>query len=148
MKSNQSTRQIAGIVIVVVISLVVNLRLLVNVMLDADFNAVGADMISVYETKFKDMESKLPSKGIVGYIDDRFGRMNDTKDDSRSERLAARYYVAQYVLAPRLIEYSIKHRYVIGNFINVGYSKEVIPSGATIRADFGGGLVLIEEMPE
>jgi hypothetical protein len=148
MKSNQSTRQFAGIAIVVVISLIVNLKLLLNLMHHTDLNAVGADAISLYEKKFKDMESKLPSKDIVGYIDDRFGRMDDAKIASLSAELIARYYLTQYALAPHLIENSIKHRFVIGNFMNYSYSKEVIPSGATVRMDFGGGLVLIEGLPE
>jgi len=148
MKSNQSTRQIAGIVIVVVISLILNLRLLLNLMLHADLNAVGADAISLYEKKFQDIESKLPSNDIVGYIDDRFGRIDDAKIASRSAELIARYYLTQYALAPRLIASGIKHRFVIGNFMDYSYSKEIIPAGATVRAEFGGGLVLIEGAPE
>jgi hypothetical protein len=144
----QFMRQSVGFVIIVGISFIINLGSLVHSMRDFELSAVGTDVISVYEKKFKTMKDQLPSKEVIGYIDDRFGRVNASENLSDSVRLIRRFYVTQYTLAPHLIENSIRHRFVIGNFIYHRNLKDAIPANAAIRMDFGGDLVLIKGLPE
>jgi hypothetical protein len=56
------------------------------------------------DERFADMRRALPKRGVVGYIGD------------SGQTSLADYYSAQYALAPLLVERSINHSLVIGNF--------------------------------
>ena len=55
-----------------------------------------ADPIAALEAEFRTLVSFLPSSGVVGFL-------RYDVDDDRADRIMV-YYVAQYTLAPRLIE--------------------------------------------
>jgi hypothetical protein len=52
----------------------------------------------------------------------------------------ADYYLAQYALAPRVIDRSSSHPLTIGNFPHG--SPKLPPSGLTVIKDFGNGVLL------
>ena len=80
------------------------------------------------DQRFTAMKGTLPDRGVIGYIgaDD----MDGTAD----------YYLAQYALAPRIIDRSSGHPLVIGNCPHG--SPQLPPSGLTLVKDFGDGVLL------
>ena len=55
-----------------------------------------ADPVAALEAEFRTLAPFLPSSGVVGFL-------RYDVDDDRADRIQV-YYVAQYTLAPRLIE--------------------------------------------
>jgi hypothetical protein len=80
-----------------VISLVVVVWVLVSV-IAACRNALlrGADPVAALETEFRTLSHVLPPSGPVGFL-------RYEADDDRADRVMT-YYVAQYALAPRVVE--------------------------------------------
>ena len=79
------------------VSLVVVVWALVSV-IAACRNAVmrGPDPVAALEREFRSLSQALPPSGPVGFL-------RYDSDDDRADRVMA-YYVAQYTLAPRLVE--------------------------------------------
>ena len=65
----------------------------------------GADPVAALETEFRALSRALPLSGPVGFL------RYDT-DDDRADRVMT-YYVAQYTLAPRVVEKRIDLEFVI-----------------------------------
>lgn len=80
-----------------VISLVVVVWVLVSV-IAACRNALmrGADPVAALETEFRTLSHALPPSGPIGFL-------RYEADDDRADRVMT-YYVAQYALAPRVVE--------------------------------------------
>jgi hypothetical protein len=80
-----------------VVSLVVVVWALVSV-IAACRNAImrGADPVASLETEFRTLSRALPPSSRVGFL-------RYDSDDDRADRVMT-YYVAQYALAPRLVE--------------------------------------------
>jgi hypothetical protein len=55
-----------------------------------------SDEVTALEAEFQSLERVLPPAGTVGFLE-------YASDDSRADRVMV-YYVAQYTLAPRLVE--------------------------------------------
>jgi hypothetical protein len=55
-----------------------------------------SDAVTTLEAEFQSLERVLPAAGTVGFLE-------YAVDDSRADRVMV-YYVAQYTLAPRLVE--------------------------------------------
>jgi hypothetical protein len=60
------------------------------------------DTVKRSEQRFAALKAALPQQGVLGYIGSS-SRLDD-------------YYLAQYALAPLVIENSLNHRLVVGNF--------------------------------
>lgn len=56
----------------------------------------GTDPVAALETEFRSLSRALPPSGPVGFL-------RYAADDDRADRVMA-YYVAQYTLAPRVVE--------------------------------------------
>lgn len=56
----------------------------------------GADPVAALETEFRTLSQALPPSGPVGFL-------RYEADDDRADRVMT-YYVAQYTLAPRVVE--------------------------------------------
>jgi hypothetical protein len=80
-----------------IVSVVVVVWALVSVIV-ACRNAVlrGPDPVAALEAEFRSLSHALPPSGTVGFL-------RYDMDDDRADRVMT-YYVAQYTLAPRLVE--------------------------------------------
>jgi hypothetical protein len=78
------------------------------------------------DLRFAAMKAALPTRGVVGYV----GESGDPVAD---------YYLAQYALAPLVIDRSPNHPLVVGNFPG---SSPGTPDHLQLQADFGNGVLL------
>lgn len=79
--------------------------------------------------RFAAVKQLLPTRGVVGYI-------GEPGDSSLPD-----YYLAQYALAPLVVDRSIQHKLVVGNFPSLQVPKAF--SGLRKLQDFGNGVVLL-----
>jgi len=79
------------------------------------------------DLRFAELKTMLPQRGVVGYI----GAPADS---------IGYYYLAQYALAPLVVDHSLNHPLIIGNFPS---SPPVIPQNLRILRDFGNGVLLL-----
>jgi hypothetical protein len=82
------------------------------------------------DQRFAILKAGLPTQGVVGYI----GEPGDLA--------LGDYYLAQYALAPLVVEHSKNHSIVIGNFPN---SQPSFPPDLQLVRDFGNGLLLFAD---
>jgi hypothetical protein len=99
------------------------------------------DEISSYERRFAELRAMLPARGVVGYL----GHPAPTGATPREANAAAllhfrRYLLAQYALAPVLLNESTEPQFVVGNF-EPGAALPA-PAGLRVLRDFGDGLIL------
>ncbi len=81
------------------------------------------------DLRFASLKAQLPSRGTVGYI----GESSDSVAD---------YYLAQYALAPLVLDHSTNHPLVVGNF---PVSTPGFPEGdLQLVQDFGDGVLLLQ----
>jgi len=80
------------------------------------------------EQRFFALGTQLPARGVIGYVGESDNR--GTED----------YYLAQYALAPLVIERSPNHPLVIASFPN---SRPVLPENLQLVRDFGNGVLLL-----
>ena len=73
----------------------------------ASRNAImrGTDPVAAFETEFRALSRALPPSGPVGFL-------RYEADDDRADRVMT-YYVAQYTLAPRVVEKRTDLEFVI-----------------------------------
>src|SRR5579864_316345 len=86
------------------------------------------DIAQRSDQRFSSLKAALPQQGIVGYIGD--------------SGAPADYYLAQYALAPLVVDHSPYHPLVVGNF-----SAPLPPQGLPyahlqLLKDFGNGVLL------
>lgn len=79
------------------------------------------------ERRFSPLRSQLPARGVIGYV----GESGNAGTED--------YYLAQYSLAPLIIERSPDHRVVIASFPN---SQVAIPGNLQLVKDFGNRVLL------
>jgi hypothetical protein len=79
--------------------------------------------------RFAALKAELPARGVIGYIGE---EGNSALPD---------YYLAQYALAPLVLDRGFNHSLVVGNFPASG--ARVIPSGLDEVKDFGKGVLLL-----
>jgi hypothetical protein len=86
---------------------------------------------AAYERRFEGLRSTLPGHGVVGYL-------------GGAHYEPANYYLAQYSLAPLVLDHSSDHPLVVGNFDSSDMASETAwPSQLTLLQDFGDGVVLL-----
>jgi len=81
------------------------------------------------DQRFAALKAALPNRGVVGYV-----------GESGNVGLAD-YYLAQYELAPLVVERSGSHSLVIGNF----HRKAEAPANLRLIHDFGNGVLLFAQ---
>lgn len=79
------------------------------------------------DLRFAEIKAALPTRGVVGYI----GAPADPIDS---------YYLAQYALAPLVVEHSLNHPLILGNFPS---SSPQLPENLEVLRDFGHGVLLL-----
>ena len=90
---------------------------------DTDLVAQRSDL------RFAALKAELPSRGTIGYI----GESSDS---------VAYYYLAQYALAPLVLDRSTNHPIVVGNF--PVSSPEFPDADLQLVRDFGDGILLLK----
>lgn len=87
----------------------------------------GDDVAQRSDQRFAALKASLPQQGIIGYVGD-------------PDNLAD-YYLAQYALAPLVVDRSPNHPLVVGNF--AGLQVPSFPSAhLELMKDFGHGVLL------
>jgi hypothetical protein len=84
------------------------------------------DIAKRSDQRFAALKAALPPRGVVGYIGD-------------SSDPVADYYLAQYALAPLVIDRSPNHPLVIANFLSARPSAS---DHLQLVTDFGNGVLL------
>ena len=90
--------------------------------------------VSQYERRFDGLRKSLPASGVVGYLGDEnsYGLPN--------------YFLAQYALAPLIVDHSPDHALVVGNFVSSSLSSvRNRPPDLIVVQDFGDGVCLLEK---
>lgn len=116
----------AGLVIFIACCLLSSIRILRDSPLPGHINPDDIEKRS--DRRFAALRAALPARGVVGYI----GESGDSATPD--------YYLAQYALAPLVIDRGPNHQLVIGNFPSS--SGPVVPQGLDPVKDFGNGVVL------
>jgi hypothetical protein len=86
------------------------------------------------DQRFAPLKTALPARGVVGYIGE------------PGTPAIADYYLAQYALAPLVIDHSTNHALVVGNF-SPQSSLGALPPGLHLIRDFGDGVFLFSNNP-
>ena len=86
------------------------------------------DVAKRSDQRFAPLRGELPAHGVIGYMGESAGTA--TPD----------YYLAQYALAPLVLDHSINHKLVVGNFPTA--SK--LPHELALVKNFGNGVLLLE----
>lgn len=81
------------------------------------------------DQRFSALKQVLPSSGVIGYVGE------------PGESSLPDYYLAQYALAPLVVDRSIQHKVVVGNFPSL-HIPPLMPGLREIQ-DFGNGVVLL-----
>jgi hypothetical protein len=85
------------------------------------------DISARSDQRFAELKAQLPERGVIGYI----GEAGNSG--------TADYYLAQYALAPLVIDHSATHALVIGSFPD---SQVEVPNNLQLIKDFGNGVLL------
>jgi len=80
------------------------------------------------DLRFARLKAVLPSRGVIGYVGD------------AGESGIAPYYLAQYALAPLVLDHSPHHSFVVGNFSSSATATTF--ENLRLLKDFGGGVLL------
>jgi len=79
------------------------------------------------DERFAGLKQSLPKRGVVGYIGAQ-GQLHD-------------YYLAQYALAPIVVDDSTNHLFVVGNFRSE--PRQTSAANLQLVKDFGDGVLLL-----
>jgi hypothetical protein len=125
---HSSLRAAIGALVLVVCCLLSTARLVMHA--PTLGRPTAPDLISLRsDQRFARLKTLLPTRGVVGYV------------DAPGNSNAANYYLAQYALAPLLVDYSPQHSLVVGNFPAKSLPPDLSPNLRLIK-DFGNGVLL------
>ncbi len=125
------------IILLIVLSLFSAVKLALTE-LSIKISPVGSDDLSLYEKRFDGVKSILVSDVVIGYVTDLPGSTVATDPEA-----LARFYIAQYAIAPVVIVNTSNTKLVLGVFNDVSKSidRDEIKK-LTPRLDFGNGIIL------
>lgn len=98
-----------------------------RLVLEAPHDDVPDQIARRSDLRFAEIKAALPPRGVVGYI----GAPGDSIDG---------YYLAQYALAPLVVEHSPNRPLIVGNFPS---SSPQLPANLEVLRDFGQGVLLL-----
>ncbi len=124
-RNQPGSRASIGTVAFVVCCLLSSARLVHDAPNPAHLSADDIEQRS--DLRFAVVKADLPRRGVIGYI----GESGNAG--------TADYYLAQYALAPLVIDRSTSHAQVIGSFPT---SSPEIPKDLQLVRDFGNGVLL------
>ncbi len=105
-------------------------RLVLQAPRPKDLNASAQKIPRQSGLRFAELKKDLPARGVVGY----WG------DSSLTPPAVGAYYLTQYALAPLVVDRSLNHPLVIGNFPDA--SPPPFPPNLRLIKDFGDGVFL------
>lgn len=120
-----SQRVVYSALVFIVCCLLSSARLMWHAAQDQDPNLVAARS----DLRFAALKAQLPERGTVGYVG---------KTDPAA---LGDYYLAQYALAPLVVEHTPNHALVVGNFPHGGPSQPF--ENLQLVRDFGNGVLLL-----
>ncbi|MGB8062567.1 MAG: hypothetical protein WCF26_11775 [Candidatus Sulfotelmatobacter sp.] len=93
------------------------------------------DIAQRSDLRFARLKAALPQRGVIGYLGD------------TGESGVAPYYLAQYALAPLVLDSSPNHPFVVGNFPSSPPDRSA--AKLQLITDFGDGVLLFagEDQP-
>ncbi len=124
-----STRITIASVTFVLCCLLSSARLVVDAPGPAAVRNSRDDISKRSDQRFAALHSALPKRGVVGYV-----------GEPGTPGLAD-YYLAQYALAPLVVDHSPNHPLVVGNF-PAGTPAPASPQDLQLVKDFGDGVLL------
>ena len=123
-----------GIVLFAACCLMSSARLVIDAPRPASVRNSREDVAKRSDQRFSAVKAALPGYGVVGYIGE------------PGTPALADYYLAQYALAPLVLDRSPNHALVLGNFPDE--SAPATPSGdLRLVQDFGDGVLLFATKP-
>lgn len=123
-----------GLATIVVFALVSDGQLLAKSLVDY-VRTSRPSAIDQYLTRFVEIRSALPARGVVGYVAEPRG-----KEMLHGGDYYRKFHLAQYALAPLIMVDSPDRDLVIGNF-STGTRAPQLP-GMTLVRDYGNGVML------
>jgi hypothetical protein len=97
------------------------------------------DSVGEYSLRFPDVKPFLPASGVVGYL-------GDQKEKDMQSVMA--FMLAQYNLAPVVLEQGARHEWVVGSYISAPPTPDRLRElHLKIVRDFGNGVVLYRRTP-
>jgi hypothetical protein len=119
-----------ALIVFVLCCLLSSARLVVDAPLQKSISPLASRIPNRSDRRFAALKAALPPQGTVGYV----GESGAPVD------VLGNYYLTQYALAPLVVENSVKHPLVIGNFPKSPPSQP--PDDLRVIQDFGDGVLL------
>lgn len=125
---DQRTRRVTiAALIFVVCSLLSSGRILWDTRTPSHVKDSSIDVAQRSDQRFSTLKTTLPQRGVIGYI-------GELGAQARGD-----YYLAEYALAPLVVDDSPNHPLVLSNFPNSPISA---PANLQLVKDFGNGVAL------
>jgi hypothetical protein len=91
-----------------------------------------------YEKALRPLKELLPEHAVVGYV---------TDEGFDSQKKIKNFYLAEYLLAPRLIVRDPRFPYVIGGYYEIDHPDRSACRDLVLIKDFGQGIELYRGKP-
>lgn len=106
-----------------------------RLVIEAPFRSTSDAVAQRSDLRFAWLKAALPQRGVIGYV----GEAGESGVPS--------YYLAQYALAPLVLDRSPNHPFVVGNFPSTHSAPSI--EGLRLLKDFGDGVLLFagEDQP-
>jgi hypothetical protein len=142
MISLQNVRGIAGIILIAVFSVTANVQLF-RAAYTTPHPPSGQDAVSLYDKRFDELRKDLPKDARIGYITD-LPPQNILTLANPSAIQAL--YMAQYSLAPVIVDIGAARTLVVGNFfIPRDLTYEISDHKLSLIKDYGNGVFLFRK---
>jgi len=120
------------VALTLMLCLLSSLRVVIEAPRPRQLEAMSRAVAQHSDQRFAELRRALPGRGVVGYVGE------------AAESGVADYYLAQYALAPLVVERSQDHPLVIGNFpASQPASPPATVKGLVLVKDFGNGVLLL-----
>lgn len=123
------------LLLIILVGLILHSLFIQALSTHTNLDAFTNNDISTYEQRFSKIGLMLNPKVRIGYITE-----NGSKFDLTQPTLLKEFYLAQYALAPVLIESSTKPDILLANLHT---TKSTFSNNLTVLKDFGNGVVLL-----
>jgi hypothetical protein len=125
---NRSRTAIASLIFLLG-CLLSSVRIVVDAPTPLQLRELHSEIARQSDERFAELKTMLPESGIVGYV----GESGPAADGS--------YYLAQYALAPLVVDRSPNRALVVGNFATSQVAQSAVENLRLVK-DFGNGVLL------
>ncbi len=131
-----SPRILCAVLAVAVVSFATAGRLFLQI---ADFytTAASPDGVTEFESRFEQLRTLLPARGVIGY-------MADEDLPAGDANAQAEFFLTQYAIAPVIVVRQTNQPFVIGNFKKMVTTGSMRDKGFKLIREFGRGIALFE----